>query len=111
LIVTAIDCIDIADDVLIGPNVMITDHYHGDPRSHGIFDTPPSSRALHTRGPIHIEAMVQIGANTSILSPARIGRSAIIGANSVVSGDREPRTIHAGAPARALQPRVPNQNP
>jgi acetyltransferase-like isoleucine patch superfamily enzyme len=112
LVVTAINEVDIANDVLIGPNVMITDHYHGDPQLPQTFNIPPSSRALHTRGAIVIAEMVQIGANTSILSPARIGRSAIIGANSVVRGELEGRTIHAGAPARPLKkPRVSNQNP
>jgi acetyltransferase-like isoleucine patch superfamily enzyme len=105
LVVTAIGRVRIGPGVLLGPNVMITDHYHGDPRDPDIFGVPPSVRPLVTRGPIEIEAFVQIGANASILSPSRVGRAAIVGANSVVTGALQARTIHAGAPARPLKPK------
>jgi acetyltransferase-like isoleucine patch superfamily enzyme len=104
LVITAIRQVTLGAGVLLGPNVMITDHYHGDPRDPGTFDVPPSSRPLHTRGPIQIDDFVQIGANACVLSPATIGRAAILGANSVVSGKLQPRTIHAGVPARPLNP-------
>lgn len=102
LVITAIHHVKVGTGVLVGPNVIITDHYHGNTRDPGIFDVPPSARPLHTRGPILIDDFVQIGANASVLSPARIGRSAILGANSVVSGELQPRTTYAGSPARPL---------
>jgi len=103
LVITAIDEVTLGTGVLLGPNVMITDHYHGDPKNAGIFDVAPSRRPLFTRGPIRVGDFVQIGANASVLSPARIGAAAILGANSVVSGELHARTIYAGAPARPLK--------
>jgi acetyltransferase-like isoleucine patch superfamily enzyme len=103
LVITAIRRVTLGAGVLLGPNVMITDHYHGDPKDENIFNLSPSSRSLHTRGPIDIEDDVQIGANTAILSPAHIGRAAILGANSVANGVIESRKIYAGLPARPLK--------
>ncbi len=106
LVITAIRRVTLGAGVLIGPNVMITDHYHGDPKDEKIFDFSPSSRSLHTRGPIDIEDDVQIGANTAILSPSHIGRAAILGANSVANGVLESRKIYAGLPARPLKTKI-----
>ena len=108
LIITAIERVTLGRGVLLGPNIMMTDHYHGSPRDPDVFDIAPSERSLHTRGPIVIGDFVQVGANTSILSPTTIGKSAIIGANSVVSGELKARTVHAGAPARPLNSRLPS---
>lgn len=105
LVITAIEQIVIGQGVLLGPNVMITDHFHGNPQDPSALDVAPSSRALHSRGPIAIGKFVQIGANVSILSPTTIGPNAIVGANSVVRGEFAPRTVNAGAPARPLQSR------
>lgn len=106
LVITAIRRVTLGTGVLLGPNVMITDHFHGDPKDTKIFDAPPSSRSLHTRGPIDIEDYVQIGANTAILSPAHIGYAAILGANSVASGVLQSRTIYAGLPAKPLNTKL-----
>lgn len=107
LVITAIRQVTLGTGVLLGPNVMITDHYHGDPRDPGIFDIPPSSRPLHTRGPVRIDDFAQIGANACVMSPTTIGRAAILGANSVATGEFQPRTVHAGVPARPLKPQSP----
>lgn len=102
LIITAINEIKIGYGVLLGPNVLITDHFHGDTSCESIFDIPPSKRILHTRGAIIIEDLVQIGANSVILSKCCIGRESIIGANSIVFGILESRKIYAGAPIKLL---------
>lgn len=107
LVITAIHKVTLGTGVLIGPNVLITDHYHGDPKDPRIFDVPPSNRPLHTRGAIRIDDYVQIGANATVLSPARIGRAAILGANSVVSRNILPSTVHAGVPARPMKFNLP----
>ena len=103
LVITAIKRVTLGTGVLIGPNVMVTDHYHGDPKKPETFDIPPSKRPLITRGPIEIDDYVQLGANTSILSPTRIGRSTILGANSVAVGNLKPYAIYAGLPARPIK--------
>lgn len=103
LIITAIENIKIRSGILIGPNVMITDHYHGNLADQATFDTPPSQRKLHSNGSINIEKNVQIGANTCILSPSNIGEYSIVGANSVVKGSFIPRTVFGGVPAKVIQ--------
>jgi acetyltransferase-like isoleucine patch superfamily enzyme len=105
LVITAIERVVVGRGVLLGPNVMVTDHYHGDPQDPSMLDIAPSARALHSRGPILIGDFVQIGANVSILSPTSIGSNAVVGANSVVRGELATRTVHVGAPARPLQSR------
>jgi acetyltransferase-like isoleucine patch superfamily enzyme len=104
LVITAVNSVTVGRGVLLGPNVMVTDHYHGDPRDPATFDIAPSRRALHSRGPIHIGDFVQVGANVSILSPTSIGHSAVIGANAVVTGELQAKTVHVGIPARPLHP-------
>ncbi len=102
LIVTSVSSVEIGRDSLFGPNVMITDHYHGDSRREEVYETPPSDRTLHSPGPITIGAQVQLGANTCVLSPAVVGTSVIVGANSVVKGHLSARHVYVGSPARKV---------
>lgn len=96
LIITAIRRLVVGADVLFGPNVLVTDHYHGDYRNPGHLALPPSGRPLHSRGEIIIGAKAQLGANAVILSPSRIGEGAIVAANAVVKGDVPAWTTHLG---------------
>lgn len=96
LVITAVRELTIGAGVLFGPNVLITDHYHGDIRSAADLSLPPSQRPLHSPGEIVIESEVQLGANCVVLSPANIGSGAVIAANAVVKGSVEARTIYKG---------------
>lgn len=58
---------------------------------------------ISSKGPIKIGNDVWIGAQSIILSGARIGDGAIIGANSVVSGDIPPYAIAVGTPAKVIK--------
>jgi acetyltransferase-like isoleucine patch superfamily enzyme len=90
--------ITIGKNVLGASKILIIDHNHGDPK----FDieacklTTPRSRPLFSRGPIIIEDDVWIGEGVTILSGSRIGRGAIIAANSIVRGEVKGRTIYFG---------------
>jgi len=53
-------------------------------------------------GSIRIEDYVFIGARTIIAKPVRIGKWAVIGANSVVTTDVPPGAIVVGSPARIV---------
>lgn len=96
LVITAVRPLRIGAEVLFGPNVLITDHYHGDLRNADHLSLPPSLRPLHSPGEIAIGAEVQLGANCVVLSPANIGSGAVIAANAVVKGLVEARTIYTG---------------
>ena len=97
-----INRIEIGDDVLIGSNVLITDH------SHGIFsydnmDKPWAERELCSKGPVIIEKNVWIGENTCILSGVTIGKGSVIGAGSIVTHDIPAYSLAVGSPARVVK--------
>lgn len=89
-----INNINISDNVLIGSNVLITDHSHG---STSDIEIPPHIRSLYSKGPVVIKENVWIGENVSILPGVTIGEGAIIGANTVVSKNVPSKTLVVGA--------------
>jgi acetyltransferase-like isoleucine patch superfamily enzyme len=83
------DGIRIADDVFIGPNVTFTN------------DPFPRSRHRPEKYSVTtIQQGASIGANTTILPGITIGRSAMIGAGSVVTKDVPANELWLGSPAR-----------
>jgi acetyltransferase-like isoleucine patch superfamily enzyme len=96
LVVTAVRPLRIGAGTLFGPNVLVTDHYHGDSNDAVHRALPPSRRPLHSPGPIEIGNDVQLGANAVVLSPTWIGRGAIVAANAVVKGQVPAMSVHTG---------------
>lgn len=96
----AINRISIGDNVLVGSNVLITDHGHGSSED---IDIPPSKRPLYSKGPIVIEENVWIGECVAILPGVTVGRNSIIGANAVVTKDIPPYSIVGGNPAKVIK--------
>ena len=88
--------VSIGDRVSFAPRVTLVTSSH--PNASRIRDVAPVSR-----GPIVIEDDVWIGANAVILPGVRLGRGAVVGANSVVSRDVAPLTVVAGQPAREIR--------
>ena len=91
-----INYISIGDNVLVGSNVLITDHSHGKSEE---CELSPNDRKLYSKGPVVIENDVWIGDNVCILPDTKIGHHSIIGANSVVIHDIPPYSIAVGSPA------------
>ena len=102
---SAIDRINIGDNVLIASGVFITAHNHGQYRGpqSAAPETPPAYRPLHSRGPVIIEANCWIGEHVVILPGVHIGAGCVIGANSVVTHDVPAHTISGGNPSRVLR--------
>lgn len=98
----AIDKIQIGNNVLIGSNVLITDHSHGYNNSCDI-DIAPAQRDLYSKGPVIIEDNVWIGENVCILPNVIIGHNSIVGANSVVTKNVAPYSVVAGNPAKVIK--------
>lgn len=105
LIVTAVRPLVIGSGVLFGPNVLVTDHYHGQSGRPEHRAMRPAERPLHAPGPIVIEDNAQFGANSVILSPARIGQGAIVGANAVVKGEVPDQAVTVGIGRATRSPR------
>ena len=87
----------IGDHVLIGPNCSLV------PVNHNFISRDKLIRDqgfAPSRGGIIIEEDVWIGAGVTILDGAIIRKGAVIGANSLVSGEVAPYTINYGIPAK-----------
>ena len=96
--------LNIADDVLIGSRVLITDHGHGSYSGEVSTDpaTPPNHREL-AGAPVSIGARVWIGDGVCIMPGVTIGEGSVIGAMSVVTKSVPPRSLAVGAPARVIK--------
>jgi acetyltransferase-like isoleucine patch superfamily enzyme len=64
---------------------------------------PLTWQGFVSKGPTRIGDNCWLGANVVVASGVSIGERCVIGANSVVTGDVEPFTVAAGAPARPLR--------
>ena len=92
----------IGDNVLLGSNVLITDHSHGNTDKKSLA-LPPRARQLHSKGPVIIHKNVWIGENACILPGVTIGEGAVVGAGAVVTHDVPPGAVAAGSPAKIIK--------
>lgn len=98
----AIASIEIGNDVLVGSNVLITDHQHGDLNNllpHETYARQP----LVSKGPVVIGDNVWIGENVCIMPGVAIGKNSVIGANSVVTSYVPENSVVAGVPAKIIK--------
>ncbi|MGK5027410.1 acyltransferase [Janthinobacterium sp. RB2R34] len=102
--IAAISQVTIDDGVMIGSNVLITDHSHGSLADELslIKMRSPAQRPLLSKGEIKIGKDVWIGEGVVILAGISIGHGAVIGANSIVTKNVPDRTTVGGIPARKI---------
>jgi acetyltransferase-like isoleucine patch superfamily enzyme len=87
--------LDIADDVMIGPNVSIITAGH---------PLEPSRRHAATIGkPIVIERNVWIAANATTIGGVTVGENSVVAAGSVVTRDVPRNRLVGGNPARIIR--------
>ncbi|WP_413992154.1 sugar O-acetyltransferase [Labrys okinawensis] len=87
--------LDIADDVMIGPNVSIITSGH--PLA------PSQRRAFVTAKPIVIERNVWIAAGATIIGGVTVGENSVVAAGSVVTKDVPPNSLAGGNPASIIR--------
>jgi len=87
--------LDIADDVMIGPNVSIITSGHP--------IEPSRRRAFTTAKPIVIERNVWIAAGATIIGGVTVGENSVVGAGSVVTRNVPPNTLVGGNPAGVIR--------
>lgn len=100
--ITAINRIEIGDNVLTGKWVTITDNSHGSTDSE-MLQTPPLMRTVISKGAVVIGKNVWIGDKATVLPGVTIGEGAVIAANSVVTKDVAAYSVVAGNPAREVK--------
>lgn len=97
-VIRSAERVEIGRGVLCGANVLILD-FDG----HGV---DPAARHHNPRvvsKPVVIEDNVWLGINTVVLKGVRIGRNAVVGANSLVVKDIPPDTVAGGNPCKVLK--------
>ena len=87
--------LDIADDVMIGPNVSLITSGH--PLE------PSQRRACVVAKPIVIERNVWIAAGATIIGGVTVGENSVVAAGSVVTRDVPANTLVGGIPARVIR--------
>lgn len=97
--ITCAGSIVLEDDVLLGPEVFITDHNHGmDPKTADGYSRQP----LVIRN-VRICRGAWLGQRVCVLPGVTVGAHSIVGAGSVVTKDIPPYSIAVGAPARVVK--------
>lgn len=86
--------IHIADNVMIGMNVVIATLNHG---------LAPEERQSTTPAPVHIGKNAWIGSSATILPGVTIGENAVVAAGAVVTKDVPANTVVAGVPATFIK--------
>lgn len=87
--------IDIADDVMIGPNVSIITSGHP--------IEPSQRRNVVIAKPVVIERNVWIAAGATIIGGVTVGENSVVAAGSVVTKDVPPNTLVGGNPAKFIR--------
>lgn len=99
--ISAIEHIEIQDNVLIASGVYISDHDHGKTNADDL-TTIPKLRSLITSSVV-IEKNVWIGENVIILKGVTIGSNSIIAAGAVVTKSVPPNVVAGGIPAKIIK--------
>ncbi|MFI6318429.1 acyltransferase [Nonomuraea sp. NPDC050556] len=96
------ECIIVGADVVISPNVYITDqnHSYADPYT-------PIGRQWAENQPVSIGDGCWIGTGAIILPGTHLGRNVAVAAGSVVRGEFPSHCVIAGAPARIIRRYLP----
>jgi len=96
--------ITIGNDVMIAPHCVFASGNH----EYRNLEIPMIRSGDFSNGPIIIEDDVWIGANCTISDNVKIGKGAIIAANSLVNKDVAPYDIVGGVPAKIISSRINN---
>ena len=97
-ILNASDTIDIGNDFLGGPELIIYTAEHGI-KNNGI----PFHKQLNKHAPVSIGNNVYIGARVIILKGITIGDNIVVGSGSIVTSNLESNAIYAGNPSKLIK--------
>ncbi len=98
--VLAPDTVEIGENVMIGPQLIVYTANHGTKRSIPMIHQPM------VNAPVKIGNDIWIGARVTILPGVTVGDGAVIAAGAVVTRNVEPYTIVGGVPAKKISERI-----
>jgi acetyltransferase-like isoleucine patch superfamily enzyme len=93
-------------EVTIGANCIFAAHCYlvaGGNHDFSRTDIPIIQQPSLSRGGIHIEADVWLGARVTVLDGVTIGQGSVVGAGAVVTRSLAPYSVAAGVPARVIK--------
>lgn len=96
--IVSMEYVEIGNDNLFGPNVIIIDHNH---RYHNC--NVKICKQGFDVSPIHIGSDIWVGGNTCILSGIEICDHVVIGANSIVTRNITEPGVYVGCPVRKIK--------
>jgi acetyltransferase-like isoleucine patch superfamily enzyme len=99
LTVSVVKSVVVDTDVLLARHVYISDHAHrySDP------SVPVKAQGVSVARPVRICSGAWLGQGVVVCPGVRIGRNAVVGANSVVKDDIPDNAVAVGAPARVVR--------
>ena len=100
-VISAAQSIRIGKFVAFAPNVYISDHSHNFANP----DLPVHDQGVTRIRPVEVGDHSWLGQNAVVLPGVRIGRGAVVGANSVVNIDVPDGGVAVGVPARVVRVR------
>jgi acetyltransferase-like isoleucine patch superfamily enzyme len=97
--ISAAESVRLGERVLLARNVYIADHSHAFEDVH----LPILDQGINRVAPVTIEDGAWLCENVVVCPGVRIGRGAVVGANSVVLQDVPDHAVAVGAPARVVR--------
>lgn len=91
--------VELRDNVLLGPNVLIADAHH----RYEDATVPIRNAGMTGKSFVVIDEEAWIGINSCIFRGVTVGRHSVVGANSVVNADVPPYSVVVGIPARVVR--------
>ena len=91
--------LEIGKDVLIGPNVYISDRSH----QYKDVDVPIKMQGYYTRGNLKIGNGTWIGIHACVIGNVEVGKGCVIGANAVVTKNIPDYCVVVENPARIVK--------
>lgn len=98
-IISGVEHIHLHKNVLLSPNVYISDHRH----QYEDTEIPVRKQPVSKIKPIEIGENTWIGINSCLLPGASLGKNCVVGANSVVNRSFPDNSVLAGSPAKIIK--------
>jgi abequosyltransferase len=101
-LISAKNLVQLEEDVLLGPNVLITDHSH----EFSDVEVPIHAQGINAGGTVILERNSWLGQGAVIVCTSGtlvVGRNCVVGANSVVTRSVPPFSVVAGNPAKVIK--------